>query len=639
MTSEPVKPALRGGLSFCVVAPLGAVAALVGVLWLLFSQALPGIVHFDDMANLSALGSVADLDSAWVWASQGRAGPLGRPIALITFALQYYQWPEPRALLLWNIALHLINALLVLWLAFLLAQRLGTPREKQLAAGLLTALFWASLPLLNTSTLFIIQRMTVLSATFVLMGLIAYLKVRGPADAPLRRQLNALALLGFFGALATLTKESGALIVAYGLILELSILVPKRQRGSLASAVLALGSALLLAKLLTYLAWPANVALQRGFNMAERVASQGPLLLIYLKDLFLPHPGALNPFREHNADHDLLRTVTGVALWIGLMLSPAIAWRFGWRLLALMLAWFFYGHIMESGWIQLELYFAHRNYLPAIGMVFGLIFAFLNQHKNSRQWAGALSIYFILLAGITWMNTSLWGRSDLAAEIWAKEQPQSTRAALNLAYELERTQGLGEAHVYLERFLAENRNSVGVRLTTMFSACLLNPEDSQTERVRTVKHAIATLPYEGWATDIVARLMERVKTAQCPGLTERQVADIAAAFLSRPVYQRHPSIAANMLSTLGTAALDEGDMKSAMDFYLQAIEHSVSYGAVRQYLHLTQKYPQLADPIALRAAVTRQQRPSGVTKSEWKQLLDDMDATMNTSSPEFSPHS
>lgn len=610
---------------------------MVLAVWLMFFPALPGIIQFDDLGNLSKLDTVTGLDSsAWHWLQQGIAGPLGRPISLASFTLQFYQWPEPYALLLWNIALHIINALLVFWLSLLLAQRLGTVGNNSLAIAFLTALCWAILPLLNTSTLFIIQRMTVLCGTFTLAGLIAYLKVRGTADAPWNQQLLALVLLAAFGTLAALSKETGVLIVVYGLIIELCVLIsrPHRQRrASLVALALTLACMLLLARLLPILSWSPATELQRGFTVTERLASQGVLLLVYLKGLFIPIPGELNPYRGFGVSHDAFRTLWGVGLWIALMLSPLIAWWRGWRWLALALAWFFYGHIAESGWVPLEIYFAHRNYFPAVGLVFALAYLIWSKQQDSGVWRGIFAIYIVLLGGLTWMNTSLWGQSLLAGEIWAKEQPQSIRAAMNLAYELDRTQGLGAAQLYLERVVNEQRNSSGLRLIGIYNVCQLNPTYDQSEQVRLAVHAIRTLPYEGWGSDIVEKLMGPVRKGECPGLTEQQIGELAAAYLSQPFYQQ-PAIASNMLSILGLIARDEGDMDAAMDFYLQSIEHSAGYAMTNMYFHLAQEQDDHDGLQRLHRAVMKAPLPRGTTEAEWLALLERIDTVVKSLPPQ-----
>ncbi|MCB0080164.1 MAG: hypothetical protein KDE47_04515, partial [Caldilineaceae bacterium] len=349
------------------------------------------------------------------------------------------------------------------------------------------------------------------------------------------------------------------------------------------------------------------------------------------KGLFLPRLSELNPYRGFVVSHDLTHTILGVGLWMALMVSPVIVWWRGWRLPALALAWFFYGHLTESGWIPLELYFAHRNYLPALGLVFALVFTLCTLQNDARLWRGVFAAYLVVLGGVTWMNTSLWGQRELAAEIWAKEQPKSARAAMNLAYELDRTQGLGAAQFHLDRFVTEGRDSIGLRMIGLVNVCQLVPNANHSERVDQIKRAILTLPYEGWATDIVEKLMAPVRTGQCSGVTEQQVADIATAFLSRPAYAEQRSIASNMLSILGLAAMDQGDMKTAMSFYLQAVEHDASYSMTNLYLHLAQKYQDHAGLQRLQAAVAHAPVPRGASRSEWKLLLANIDAALKSS--------
>ena len=633
MSSTASEPAFKGGFFLVCFA---SIVALVACIWLIFEPALPGIVHFDDLGNLTGLSTITDPASARRWIQEGRAGPFGRPLALATFALQYYEWPRPEAFLLWNIALHIINALLVFWLAVLVARRTGESATRQLAIGFCVALTWAALPFLNTSVLFIVQRMALLSSTFVLAGLIAYLKCRGALRAPWLRQIAALVVLAVFGVLALLAKESGALIVVYAFVLELGLLtIARERRPTLATALLLLGSLLLLAGLTPHAIWHACAELTRGFDLPQRLGSQGVMLPGYLKSLFLPRSADLNPFRFEFLLRDMPNLQWGIAIWVLLMASPLLAWWRGWRLAALALAWFFYGHIMESGWVGLEPYFAHRNYLPTVGLVFALIFAVLAIHQGAKLWRAVLAAYILLLAGLTWMNTSLWGHSMLAAEVWVMEQPRSVRAALNLARGLERTHGAGVAQHYLDRFVAEGRDSVGLRLHGLVAACRLAPTADHSEQLRSVQHAIATLPYEGWATDVVEKLMDAVRKQNCQGVSTDEVAQIAAAFLSQPAYQCSRPAVHNMLWLIGLVAMEHGDTQKAMDLYLRGLKESVSYTMAAFYLDLASQQQNRAAIVELQALLKSAPVPRGVTQEEWRALLGRIDEQLRApSSPE-----
>lgn len=639
------KPAFFGG--FFLLSMAACVALLMSV-WLLFSGALPGIVHFDDLGNLQGLQGLKDAGEAWRWLQEGMAGPLGRPLALATFALQAHEWPEPAAFLRWNIGLHAINSLLVFWLAFLLAGRMGTTPQRQLALGFFTALTWALLPLLNTSVLFIVQRMTLLSASFVLLGLIAYLKLRGPVDAPWSRQFVALVAAAIAGGLALLAKESGALIVVYVLVLEVLLLtMADRNRPSLAAWLLILANVALLAVLLPHAFWTTCTEQQRGFDMLQRLGSQAGMLLLYVKGLFLPVASELNPFRFMGVLQDLQLSRWTALGWMLLMALPPLLWvlagRRGerhraWQLSALALAWFLYGHIMESGWVALEPYFAHRNYLPAMGLVFLLVYAVFSIRVQARLWRAAFIAYVLVLATVSWMNTSLWGNRSLAAEIWAKEEPANVRAALNLAYDLESTQGLGLAQHYLDDFMQQRHDSPGLRLQRLISACNLNPEGEHAELVQDVIHAIQTLPYEGWASDQVEKLMDITRRQGCKDVGMQQIAEIATAFLQLPVYQCNRNITHNLLSVHGFVALDGGRPDVALDFFVQALEHSSSYAIANFSLDLAQKQGDHVTVTKLHTLLKDAGRPSGATTREWHDLLERIRTAARGTASQPGPH-
>lgn len=631
MNLPVLKPAWKGGFFLVCI---GLVGALVAALWLLFQPALPGIVHFDDIGNLSGLPTIVDLESAERWVQNGLAGPFGRPIALATFALQYYEWPNPRAFLQWNIALHIINALLVMWLTVLLARRAGHSAIRQAIFGFLVAFTWAALPLLNSSVLFIVQRMALLASTFVLMGLVAYLKCRDTLRASYLRQFAALVVLGGFGVLALFTKESGALIVAYALVLELGLLLIARQRRlTFVAIVLLLANVLLLAGLAPKAFWHICAEMTRGFDVYQRLGSQGFVLPAYLKGLLLPSQADLNPFRFEFLLGDFPNLQWGIVVWVLLMTSPLVAWWCGWRVAALALGWFFLGHIMESGWLNLEPFFAHRNYLPAIALTFALVYGVLAIRQRAKLWRGAFVVYVLLLAGMTWMNTSLWGNRSLAAEIWSMGQPQSVRGILNLAYDVERTQGLEQAQSILDRFVVEERDSVGLRLQGLVSACVLDPESDHSEKLRALENAIATLPYEGWAPDVVEKLLETVRKQECKGVSSNAVAEIAAAFLNQPAYQCNRATTHNMLWILGLVAMDHGDLRTAMGFYMKGLKEAPTYSMANYYLDLASQTGDRAGIKELSGLLLKAPVPRGSTKAEWEDLRSRVEQQLNAPVP------
>jgi len=596
--------------------------ALAAVVYLIFMPALPGIVHFDDRANLSGLSSISNIDSALEWMQSGIAGPLGRPFSLATFALQYYNWPDSRAFLVWNIAIHCINALLGFWLFFLIGKRLGWKFSRSINVAWLAALLWASMPFLNSSVLFLVQRMSLLSTTWILIGLISYLKIRGDAQAPWHRQWRALAAMGFAGTLSMLSKESGAMIVIYTLILEISILrLATIKQTSQALWALIFACAILLAMLSRHAEWTYCTEITRGFDVWQRLGSQGIMLLIYIKGLFLPTLTELNPFRLHS--DGVFREIQwlGVTIWLGLMAAPVFLWRSGQRTAALVAAWFFFGHVMESGWVALEPYFAHRNYTPSIIPAFALVGWTFNQGINARIKRGGLLLYIALAMMLTWMNTSLWGDRELAGEIWAKEQPKTTRSALNLAYVLEERYGLAQAQAYLDHVIFNDKDSVGLRLQRLLSACQINPESDHSQLVRDVLTSINALPYEGWSTDLLDHLAAVTNRQSCVGVTNESLAQIASTFLQHPSYACSPPIRHNMLMMIGYAAYREGDFESSLHFWLKALGQAISFSTAGFVLDVAVEQENHDAILELLKLIEFSDKPKSVTKQEWTDLI------------------
>lgn len=104
---------------------------------ILYFPGLDSPFLFDDVPNLNALQHLHGLNPTdegfREFVSSGQAGPLGRPVSLITFALQAADWPEhPAAFKAVNLALHLLNGALLYALAWMLAGVRGVSGQRLL---------------------------------------------------------------------------------------------------------------------------------------------------------------------------------------------------------------------------------------------------------------------------------------------------------------------------------------------------------------------------------------------------------------------------------------------------------------------------------------------------------------------------
>ncbi len=154
--------------------------------FLAYSTGFGGPFLFDDFVALSA-NALLQIDGtvfdAWRSASlSSGSGPLRRPIAMFTFALNHVALGglSPFALKLVNGLIHAaIGALIYLLASALFAQlRPGADRTQARWLGLLTAAIWLLHPLHVSTVLYAVQRMAQLAALFMVAGLLVFVRYR-----------------------------------------------------------------------------------------------------------------------------------------------------------------------------------------------------------------------------------------------------------------------------------------------------------------------------------------------------------------------------------------------------------------------------------------------------------------------------
>lgn len=409
-----------------------------------YMPGLNGVAYYDDFANFDGLAMVSDASSALLFVFGGESGPLGRPLSLASFLLNVGDWPNYIAgVLRINVLIHILNGLLVAWLLFRII-RLTDPQiqEHGLAITVSASALWMVLPLLVSTTLIPVQRMASLSATFVLVGLIFY--VIG-LDLTLNSRrigllLQAIALV-IGTTLAVLAKENGILLPVFALVLETTLLAPgKRPQANRWLRLTFLGTATftIIAYLIIHIPdYSAAADAGRDFTLWQRVITQPLILWDYLWLAFFPRITAFSPYHQTYPYIESLGAAPWAALialaWV-LLAIQAVRWRNTHPVFAFAILWFLAAHLLESTVVPLELYFEHRNYLALLGPCFALATVGWSG-RRSFGWLppAGLLIYLLLMLVILWQTTSLWGDRLVAAEIWYRENPTSSRAAQNLA--------------------------------------------------------------------------------------------------------------------------------------------------------------------------------------------------------------
>jgi len=426
---------------------------LISTVWI-YWQGLQGAFLLDDLPNLNQLKHIGAGSNQFTdfirFITEGIASRLGRPISLISFALQA-QFGSIQA---WdfkyvNLMIHLLNGSLIFWLLLYISRIIDLPEKRSYFFALLVTLVWLLHPFQVSTVLYVIQRMTELSALFTLMGLLIYVRSR------YRFSQNLLSPTAFWiwisiaialgGILGTLSKENGVLLVLYVLVLEATLLaqLPKPRYWHLWSGFFLYLPVIILAGYFM-LTWNSLMGAYeiRDFTLGERLLTEARIVNDYLVKILLPLPHSYGLFHE---DYLISRglftpisTIFAVSFVI-LMFIAALISRVKYPIFAFAVLWFLAGHILESSFIGLVLYFEHRNYLPMLGIIFAVIYAIFWLFERMqvillRKIAITASLLYLLLVIVaTRLETDLWSKPLLQAAIWAEEHPKSRYAQSHAA--------------------------------------------------------------------------------------------------------------------------------------------------------------------------------------------------------------
>ncbi|MCZ2174129.1 MAG: tetratricopeptide repeat protein [Burkholderiales bacterium] len=408
----------------------------------LYWPGLHGEFVFDDQANLVANPSLrvfdGSLSSLLDAGTGGAASPLGRPLSLASFAANYHFWGEtPFFFKLTNLLIHLANGLLVYWLAKTLLPRLSGTGSARMAP-LWVAALWLLHPINLTPVLFVVQRMTSLSAFFTLAALNFYLHGR-PTTGRVRWPFMVLSFLVCWPA-GILAKETAILLPLFVLLCEWLALGGLR---AVPATWLRYGTTLIVlgASIVLFLNWQfvANTYQYRDFTLGERLLTESRVLWMYIGQILLPWPGWFSLHHDDIAiSHDLFvppLTLPAILGWLFLA-GFAIRQRERRPWLAFAMLWFLIGHALESSLLGLELAYEHRNYLPSIGIFLGFSVLLLPRREAGfgRLPRQALAWSFVALCAlVTGLRAAQWGDELVRTQIESANHPESARTHFEAA--------------------------------------------------------------------------------------------------------------------------------------------------------------------------------------------------------------
>ncbi|GAB2574648.1 hypothetical protein GCM10027066_17430 [Dyella jejuensis] len=291
--------------------------------------------------------------------------------------------------------------------------------------------------------MYVVQRMELMGFGFVLLALLAYWRARRLQQENKRGSIWLLLCL-FLTVIGFEAKETAVLVPGYALLLELTVLRFTATRPSVQSAwkiFYIVGCALAMAAFAFYLL-PHYASAQayagRDYTAWQRELTQLRVLPLYLSWIVLPLPDHLHFYYDSYIAstgwlHPISTLLGGLLLLTLLIL--AVAFRHRRPLLTVGISWFFVAHALTSSPVPLELVFEHRNYPALLGPLLAIadVLQWLTQRSRSMAPGIVGILATIAFAFLTILRALTWGSPLLLATTLAQTDPQSTRAALDMA--------------------------------------------------------------------------------------------------------------------------------------------------------------------------------------------------------------
>jgi hypothetical protein len=467
---------------------LGYGIPLLLLLWVChhsYSPGLSGGFLLDDQASLSKLAIINDeLSPAHLfdYFAASETGLLKRPVSVFSFLLDATNWPaDPYPFKRTNLIIHLLNGALLFTLLYLVFSWHPTPVKRVWLVSSVATALWLLNPFLVSSTLYVVQRMAMLPATFVLAGLLCFLWLRKKLNQRPSLLWHGLLLccVGLFTLLAMLSKENGVLFIFLvalfnGWIIE-RWLGFKPLQGVARLLIIQLPVVLLALAIVLQIPGALEKYDYRDFDWYQRTLTQFTALTQYLWHLWVPDYFTEGVYTDgYQRSTGLLtplNTLPSVLLILGLLV---MAWRVRKQYIwvSFSVLFFLAAHILESTIFPLEMYFEHRNYVPAL-------FLFVPVAWLMNQWIERTKLFYLVPLGVlvlfvmqTQMRVHFWTNNTFLNQQTMNKFPESVRVHTLYAMQYDQASLPEDALKVIEQ-AAEIHDDLELRINAAMLRCRL----------------------------------------------------------------------------------------------------------------------------------------------------------------------
>ncbi len=410
--------------------------------------------HFDDYANiidnsplhLTAL-TPATLKRTF-YAYPEREGRLLRPVSNLSFAFNwFFHQDKVFGYHLVNFFIHFLTTVFLYKSCLLLL----TPSkvsiryyENRYIIAALAALFWALNPIQTQAVTYIVQRMASLAAMFTIIGIWCYLQARELLNDK-KKQIGYYFAVFIAFLLAIGSKENAILFPASIIIIELiffrkNISCSKENMLMLLIGLLIVFCFTLFLQGASFFTKIFTADPNRSFTPVQRMLTQPRIIIFYLSQIFYPAPSRLSITHDVQLSSSLWDPLTTLSsiIFLSLLIILSISRYKQYPLFSFAFLFFLLNHIVESTFLDLELIFEHRNYLPSFFLFLppAAFVASLMQHNRLIQSSIYATIFLLITSLLfgTMARNNVWMTEQSLWTDSLKKAPNHSRSYINLAH-------------------------------------------------------------------------------------------------------------------------------------------------------------------------------------------------------------
>lgn len=364
--------------------------------------------------------------------------------------------PSVFALKAGNLLLHVLCGVLGGTLLLQLLKRDTNFGKHATVAAAVATTVWLVHPLHVSTVLYVVQRMAQLSTLFALSAVLCYTTGRVHLESGDSTK-GAAYLFVFFPILVLLgllSKQNAAAAALLCLVIEIAYFrkTGNRQRlipvfyGIFVAAPLLVVVAILISAPETILSGYSNW----DFSLSQRLLTQPRALVDYIGMWLVPRTSAMGLYTDDYVVSTSLFSPASTVLALCFLMAVTVYAVLTLKTMpSLFAGWFFFlaGHSIEASFLPLEMYYEHRNYLPAFGLLLAAsailrrVFSYLSTlHPSRRFLYGTGGVLVIAaLSFSTYARSLVWQDEYLITEQGIAHHPDSIRARLDrLSIEIRR---------------------------------------------------------------------------------------------------------------------------------------------------------------------------------------------------------